>query len=307
MSIRTILVPFTENCDTPAAKTALAAARHLQAHLVGVYVEAVRQSVPMPPPRATVDPRAGAFGMSTMRGELATLDPLAETTRQRDQAAQSAKAGFEMLCRQWQVPFLDGDAAGQGDRPLPSASFRRQIGDLPHVVGQQGHTCDMVVTESASVSKETKAARSAIDNVLLNSGRPVLLAPSNPPEHLNGRIMVAWNDSPQCWHALGAALPFLAKAKDILLFHVGQDRAGRSAEEKAADYLAWHGIEAEVVQQEPGPSGVAEYLMSQCGERQVALMVMGAYSHSPLRERLLGGVTFKVLSNVAATPVLMVH
>lgn len=307
MSIRTILVPFAENCDTPAVKTALATARHLQAHLVGVYVEAKRQGVPVPPPRVSADPRAGAFGMSTRRGELATVDPLAEVTRQRDQAAQSTKAGFEMMCREWQVPLLDGDATGQANRPLPSASFRRQIGDLPHVIDQHGHTCDMIVTESASVSKETKAARSAIEHALLNSGRPVLLAPSNPPEELNGRILVAWSDRPPCWHALGAALPFLAKAKDVLLFHVGNERAERLAEEKAADYLAWHGIEAEVLQDQPGPSGVAEYLMSQCGERRVDLMVMGAYSRSPLRERLLGGVTYKVLSNVAATPVLMVH
>jgi nucleotide-binding universal stress UspA family protein len=47
--------------------------------------------------------------------------------------------------------------------------------------------------------------------------------------------------------------------------------------------------------------------MSECGERQVGLMVMGAYSHSPLREKLLGGVTLSMLSNSAATPVLMMH
>jgi nucleotide-binding universal stress UspA family protein len=37
------------------------------------------------------------------------------------------------------------------------------------------------------------------------------------------------------------------------------------------------------------------------------MLVMGAYSHSRLRELLLGGVTRHVLANVAATPVFMAH
>ena len=37
------------------------------------------------------------------------------------------------------------------------------------------------------------------------------------------------------------------------------------------------------------------------------MLVMGAYSHSRVRELLLGGVTRHVLSNVVVTPVFMAH
>jgi hypothetical protein len=34
---------------------------------------------------------------------------------------------------------------------------------------------------------------------------------------------------------------------------------------------------------------------------------MGAYSHSPLREMLLGGATRHVLKNAVSRPILMAH
>jgi nucleotide-binding universal stress UspA family protein len=311
MSIRTILAPFTEDSDTPAVRMALAVARDLQSHVVGMYLEAPEQlAVAMPRgPAMAAGLGAGSFGMSTVRTELASIpDPIAELTRSRDQQAATVKAHFEQLCWEHEVPFLDADKPEHwSEHPLPSASYRRESGAPAQIIGQHAHAYDLLVAESASVAKAGKSALSAIETALLRAGRPVMLAPTQPPAHLDGRVLVAWNDSPQCWHALSTALPFMAKAKQVLLFHAGNDRLERLAEQKAAEYLAWHGIAAEVMQHEPGPTGVADYLMSQCGERQVGLMVMGAYSHSPLREKLLGGVTLTVLTNSAATPVLMMH
>jgi nucleotide-binding universal stress UspA family protein len=37
------------------------------------------------------------------------------------------------------------------------------------------------------------------------------------------------------------------------------------------------------------------------------LLVMGAYSHSRLREMLLGGATRHILKNASARPVLLAH
>lgn len=311
MSIRTILTPFANDADIPAVHMALSIAGDLGAHLDAVHVEPPARYVPAADRAAAVSGMGkGPFAVSSPGAEPATVpDTTAETTRLRDEASALAKASFQQLCATHGVRFLDpDDAAGQGaDHPLPSASYRREAGPVAEVIGRHAHAYDLMVAESASVAKESKAARAAIETALLQAGRPVLLAPSRPPEHLDGPVLVAWNDSPQCWHALSTALPFMTNAKEVVLFHAGKGLADRSAEERAADYLAWHGIHAEVVQQEPGPVGVADYLMSQCSERQVGLLVMGAYSHSPLRERLFGGVTVTVLSNVAATPVLMMH
>lgn len=310
MSIRTILTHFTDDPATAAVRMALAAATDLQAHVVGLYVEAPASRTPTP--TYAVDAAglgAGSFGMSGVRAQIATgPDPIVEATRRRDQQASTAKAGFRILCRERSIEFLDEDERDLWhDHPLPSASFRHESGTLLQAIDAHAHAYDMLVMESATVSKQPKSARSAIETALMRSRRPVLLAPSAPPEHLNGHALVAWNDSPECWHALSAALPFLKLAADVTLFHAGSGHDGKLAEERAAEYLAWHGIAADLMQHEPDGANVADYLMSECGRQDVGLMVMGAYSHSPLREKLLGGVTLTMLSNSAATPVLMMH
>jgi nucleotide-binding universal stress UspA family protein len=308
MSIRTILTPFSGDSDIPAMKMALAVAGDFGAHVAGLHVEAEQRfATPAVPAPELAHMGAGAFGMSAAR-HIAAADPYAEATRARDAAAAASKAHFEQLCREHGVTLLEARDSGKAaEHPLPSASYHRETGTLEHAIGQHAHRYDLVVAESASVSKAGKAVQGAIETALLKAGRPVLLAPMQPPEHLDGRVMVAWNDSPQCWHALFIALPFLSRASEVVLFNAGSDRRERAAEEKAAEYLAWHGIEAKLAQHEPVTGDVAGYLMSECGERQVGLMVMGAYSHSPLREKLLGGVTLSMLSNSAATPVLMMH
>jgi nucleotide-binding universal stress UspA family protein len=303
MSIRTILCPFSKDFDAPAVQLALSVARDLPAHVVGTYVE--------PEVRRTATPyipASAAVGTGYGRPVAPAMDMYAEATRARDQAAASAKSHFEQLCRQHGVVCLEpGERQPEGDHSLPSASFERHVGTLAQVIGQHAHGYDMVVTESGSVAKQAKPARDAIDAALLQAGRPVLLAPRRPPEHIGGRVLVAWKNSPQCWHALSQALPFLERAEEIVLLHAGNGRDEMHAAEEAVDYLAWHAIRASAVEHEPGPGGVADYLMSQCNERHVDLMVMGAYSHSPLREMLLGGVTRSVVTHVAATPVLMTH
>lgn len=289
MSIRTILTPFSKDSDTPAVRLALAVAKDLQAHVAGIHAESPEPYVPVPP-RAPVmaELGAGSFGMSSLRSEIAAAPhPAMAFASRREQDASTVAAHFEQLCAELQVPLIAADAAERfGDHPLPSASYRRESGTLEHVVNQYAHRYDMVVTESAAVAKEGKAVRTALETALLRAGRPVMLAPAAPPEHLGTRIMVAWNDSPQCWHALSTALPFMARAEQVVLFNAGKGRNERLAGERAAEYLAWHGIQAEVAQHEPVSSDIADYLRSQCGERRIGLMVMGAYSHSPWREKL---------------------
>lgn len=307
MSIRTILCPFTGATDTPSIRMALAVARDLDAHVVGMYVEAPLRHVPgglrMP---AMGGLGADAYG--AMPRPVSAPGPWANAERSGDEAAAAAKGRFALLCRDHEVAFLGADRlTPQAEHTLPSASFERRTGDLAAVIGHHAYAYDMVVTEGSSIAKESKPARAAIDTALIQAGRPVLLSPATPPDHLDGHIMVAWKDSPQCWHALSQALPFMTRAKEVTLLHAGKSHDQRLSAQEAADYLAWHGVRAEVTQHEPGPAGIADYLMSQCSERHVDLMVMGAYSHSPLRERLLGGVTNSVVSHVAATPVLMTH
>ena len=56
----------------------------------------------------------------------------------------------------------------------------------------------------------------------------------------------------------------------------------------------------------PNGRAVGDVLLDECAREDAGLLVMGAYSHSRVREMLLGGVTRHVLAH-AHMPLLMVH
>ncbi len=116
--------------------------------------------------------------------------------------------------------------------------------------------------------------------------------------------LVAWNGSAEASRALRAAVPFLARSRAVSLVTVGQGRAWSDNDEidvppvAGADYLARHGIEAEVVELPPAKGAeVAEVLREAARARGAGYLVMGAYGHSRMRETLLGGVTREMLAH----------
>ncbi len=120
--------------------------------------------------------------------------------------------------------------------------------------------------------------------------------------------MIAWSPSLQAWRAVSAAVPLMAKARQVEIVSVGEDEAaGAESRADVIRYLRWHGISATARHVRPHSRSIGDTLLHEAGEAQIGMLVMGAYSHSRVRELLLGGVTRHVLSNVAATPVLMSH
>jgi nucleotide-binding universal stress UspA family protein len=120
--------------------------------------------------------------------------------------------------------------------------------------------------------------------------------------------MIAWSPSLQAWHAVTAAVPLMAKARRVEIVSVGEDEA--AVAESRADvirYLGWHGITATARYVKPVSRSIGDTLLHEASEAGMGMLVMGAYSHSRVRELLLGGVTRHVLSNVVVTPVFMAH
>jgi nucleotide-binding universal stress UspA family protein len=94
----------------------------------------------------------------------------------------------------------------------------------------------------------------------------------------------------------------------VQVVSVDRDPGGRGAShEEVLTYLRCHGIEARARVVEPITGAVGDTLLSIAGEDDVGLVVMGAYSHSRLREMLFSGVTRHMLENAAARPVFLAH
>ena len=84
------------------------------------------------------------------------------------------------------------------------------------------------------------------------------------------------------------------------------DRATEASAEDLIAYLAWHGIDARLRKLRGQSTQAGEALIGECREAGADMLVMGAYTHSRLRQLILGGVTRHVLHHAPMT-CLMCH
>jgi nucleotide-binding universal stress UspA family protein len=73
-----------------------------------------------------------------------------------------------------------------------------------------------------------------------------------------------------------------------------------------AAYLARHGIKVKIDRLRTSGTTVADLLKQHASEISADMIVMGAYGHSRLRERLFGGVT-KSMIDTSSIPIFMMR
>lgn len=277
MVYRKLLVPLADSsCGQAAVTTALAAARVWGAQFAALIVQVDSRDVA---------PLAGE-GLSG-----AMIEDMMNTT-ERDSAARAVRLRA----------MLDQARVGSG---LPDDRFSIQSvrGRDEDIVPALARLADLTVLPHPDRA-EDEAASDTLHAVLFDSGRPVLIAPRAAPASLGTRCCVAWNGTAESAAALAAMLPWLEQAQAVRVLHAGAyQRRGPGAADVVA-YLALHGVAAEVAEFAPADRDVGAGLLQAAADFGADLLGMGAYSHSRLRQLILGGVTRHVLEN-SALPVLM--
>jgi nucleotide-binding universal stress UspA family protein len=295
MAMKTILVPIPDTAvDTAAIEIALMVAKAVTGHVEGLYIETPARTGRLGGYEATRD-----VGL-TPAAQLAQ-EAFARAAEARERGAEQAQAEFQRICAAHGVQVCAPDASD----PLPSASWYQTEGSYASAVTMRAPAYDLMVVPNPST---TTPAREIAEHTLLETGRPVLLSPARPEPDPSSSAMIAWSHSLQAWRAVAAAVPLMATARRVEIVSVGEDEA--AVAESRADvirYLGWHGITATARQVKPLSRSVGDTLLHEASEAGIGMLVMGAYSHSRVRELLLGGVTRHVLSNVAVTPVFMAH
>ena len=146
---------------------------------------------------------------------------------------------------------------------------------------------------------------SALENALFESGRPVLMAPPSPPTSLGQTVVIHWNASTEVCRAISMAMPFLRKAKRVVVLGVeGTMVPGPSARD-ALMHLECHDIaasEKSVPSRGQRPGAV---LLAEAKALNADLLIKGAYTQSRLRQMIFGGATQHVLA-AAELPVFLV-
>ena len=299
MAMRTILVPVPDtSVDAAAIEIGLMVAKAVAGHVEALYIEVPQPLTTRTMPLTSYE--TGAYGRAPAAAQAAE-EEFARAAEARERAAEHAEAEFRRVCAVHGVPVCAPDAPG----PVPSASWRQAQGSYSSAVTTRAPAYDLLVVPNPSTATP---AREIAEHTLLETGRPVLLSPARAERDPSGSAMIAWSPSLQAWRAVTAAVPLMAKAGQVEIVSVGEDQgAGAESRADVIRYLGWHGITATARQVKPLSRSIGDTLLHEAGEAQIGMLVMGAYSHSRVRELLLGGVTRHVLSNVAATPVLMAH
>jgi nucleotide-binding universal stress UspA family protein len=184
----------------------------------------------------------------------------------------------------------------------------RTVQDYPaEALARAAYAVDLIVVSPRGSAGAARSADPA--DVVMGAGRPVLMVPPNR-QALRGRaVVVAWKDSRECRRALSDAMPFLAKAEDVIVLAVTKPDDVPGAELETSEvtaHLRRHGIEARSVVSSPATGACSEEIARVAAANNADLIVCGAYGHTRLREWAFGGVTDALIHRPPCF-VLMTH
>lgn len=288
MAIRNSLVMVTGEHSSSAVEAAFALAVQSRGHVTGLHVtgDVVTN---MPAIIEGMTERQIVREFETMRERLS----LSEKTAREMFEAACASHGGELV-----------------DTPTPrdgvTASWEVVSGRPEKVLAEKARVYDLIVSGAGGHHAATDSVLEAVETALFDAGRPVLVIPRVPPKSIGRHVLIGWNRTANAARAVMAAMPLIEAADRVTICHVKTGaKPGPSPEELAAS-LAWHGIQAGVRYIPAGGAPVSDLLMTEAANAGGDLVIMGAYSHSRMREFVLGGVTRHALRH-EVTPLMMMH
>lgn len=222
---------------------------------------------------------------------LATRETSWRAEREENERSTNARAAFDQ-------------AFGSKDGAAVNAHWREIEGFPLYEYAFHGRMHDLIV-----IARERQLPDYAAE-MLMRTGRPVLIAPPRATETIGESVLLAWNNSPESARALTAAMPMLLKTKKVLIACIPQalddEQEAQQSLAELRDVLVLHGLKAETLLLNQAQDREADMLREAAYGAGCDLIVMGAYGHSRLREYVFGGATRGIL-NECALPVLMFH
>lgn len=238
---------------------------------------------------------AEAFGAMVLGLGAESIAPL-------DVAAGGAYPASQAAWMEAQREQIEGDLA------TAEALFRQTFKSRPHewrrswstpteAMAEMARAADLIVVGGdQSASRDPDRAVDA-GRLILTAGRPVLLCPKGADRLSPRSVMVAWKDTRESRRALADALPFLQRARDVVVLEVCAKDGVADATTRGADLVAAlgrHGVSAQSrVAVRLGST--SDTLLEQADAMGAALIVAGGYGHTRFGEWVFGGVTRTLL------------
>ena len=287
MSVKSILVHVDEHDGLPSVlECALLVAKQFGSHMEGLHV---RPGVPRMIP-------GGAEGALLTTGEI--IDDL---ERRDQEVAQRVRQRFDAFMRERGVPT--GRGVPPGDEP--SAGWAQKLAAGDDVLGSMGRVFDLIVVGRPRRGA-SKPSVGALEAALFESGRPVLMAPPSAPTGLGESVVIAWNGSTETARTIALAMPFLVRAKDVLVLSVEEGMVAGPTGPEVARNLLQHDIAARTKHVRGGSRAVGAVILEECAAAGADLLVKGAYTQSRFRQMIFGGATSHIIG-AAEIPVVIAH
>ncbi len=295
MSIRKILVPLSgqydpadpESLEMPALEAAFHLGLSLDAHVEVFCVEAPTNEA--------------HEQLAPWLPRLAVTDLFEHIEKESDMRRVRAREIYGKV--------VDSFSAPQISKPAPqtgfSVNFLEQIGNIGESLSLHGRLADLIVTASFPLD-HGDSVPPLLEIALRETGRPVLISPSNACNPFGTKIGIAWNGSAEAARAVSMAMEFLVAADEVVVISVNEGSPNTPSSDELAEYLLWHGVQARTVTIEGSATSAGRILLEQVDKAGVDMLVMGAYTRDRIRQVIFGGVTREVLAKMAI-PVLMAN
>lgn len=276
MTIRDILLPllsYPAATTTDSVEKAVAVASGLGAHIVGVTFELqIRSPV-------------GLYAHPAHIGGM-----FAAESRKSASNARDLIAAFDDICAR----------KGTMQRGVAYEHAIEQCApaEVAHVLVDHARLRDISIFP---LNAEAPDQRSLVEALIFESGRPVLLLPEGATRQLPSsfdRVAVAWDHSRPAARAVADALPMLRAAKQVHVVTFADEKRMHRPDSgvELCKHLARHGAEVTFDKVSAKGRAIGDAFEAYAGERNIDLLVMGAFGHSKLREFILGGATRRMLT-----------
>ncbi|MBA8882081.1 universal stress protein [Phyllobacterium myrsinacearum] len=261
MTYKTILVSLNiDGPSTPTVEFATDLAKRFNAHLIGLSA-------------ADVSPLIASPDGMGVNGDVMQLE----------------REDIEFRLKELQRHFETIAGAS------PGYEWRDAVANPTRLVIEMARAADLIITDTDGGFDLDSSCSINLGNVLLASGRPVLISPRGARHMFSNSALVAWKDTREARRAISDAIPLLCQMDNVVVATV--DRQGDSLVEESVtdvvEMLKRHNIRArsEIIRDKRESESLLEFASSIDAD----LVVSGAYGHSRVRELVFGGVTNSLL------------
>ncbi len=233
--------------------------------------------------------------------------------------AESASLGASVVARRspQHIAQAIDEARGRfeaaaGEAGLTTDWWQLDAGEYAQVVGWTAICCryvDMALFGQHDPDHPSPLPHDLIEQVLVSSGRPVLVVPYvGTYADVGQRVLVAWTGSREAARAVNDAIPFLQEAKEVQVIALQHATGGSHSVPvppvDIAVHLRAHGIEAQYERIIVDEIGAVDNVLNRAADSGADLTVLGGYSHYGFPYLQRSSTTRDILRTMT-TPVLL--